>query len=77
MMNAGQRRVAARCGEILDMPIMVEELQPVVNRGTGNKASGHDVTGMDFFKRNWSTIKHYMLNMTNQLHSTCNIREQP
>ena len=58
------------------MPITAEELQTVAHRVTGNKAPGRDAIYMEFFKKNWSTIKDDMLLMFNQMYSTGNIREQ-
>jgi len=50
--NAGHISVAETWGNIIDMPIMAEELQTVVHRGTRNKAPGHGGIGMEFFKKN-------------------------
>ena len=74
--EAGNLKVAERWGNILDMPITAAELQTVVQRVTGNKASGIDGICMAFFKKNWSTIMDDMLLMFNHLYSTGNIREQ-
>ena len=76
MVNAGHIRVVEAWGDIMDMHITTEELQTVLHRGTGNKASGHDDTGMESFKKNWSIIKSDMLIMFNQMYSTGNIGEQ-
>jgi len=67
MVNAGNLRTAETWGDITDMPITAEELQTAVQRWTGNKAPGHDGTGMDFFKKNWSILKDDMLIMFNLL----------
>jgi len=48
----------------------------MVHRGTGNKTPGRDGIGMEFFKKNWSTIKDDMLTMSDQMYSTVKIREQ-
>jgi len=74
--NAGNLRTAQTWGDITDMSIAAEELQTAVHRGTGNKASGHDGIGMDFFRKNCNIIKDDMLIMFNQMYSTGNIREQ-
>jgi len=76
MVNAGNLRTAQTWGDIIDMPIMAEELQTAVHRGTGNKAPGHDGIGMDFFKKNCNIINDNMLIMFNLMYSTGNIREQ-
>ena len=76
MMKVGHLRVAERWRDILNMPITAEEIQTVVHRVTGNKAPGHDGICMDFFKKNWSTIKDDMLLMFNQMYSTGTKREQ-
>jgi len=41
------------------------DTEHLVQRGTGNKAPGRDGTYMDFFKKNYSTIKDEMLIMFN------------
>ena len=48
----------------------------VVHRVTGNKAPGGDGICMEFFKKNWNTIKDDMLLMFNQMYSTGIIRDQ-
>jgi len=75
MVKVGHLRVAERWGDILDMPIMAEELQTVVHRVMGNKAPGRDGICVEFFKKNWSTIMDMLL-VYNQMYSTGNIREQ-
>jgi hypothetical protein len=76
MVNAGHLRVAERWGDIIDMPITAEEIKTVVHRGAGNKEPGHDGKGVEFFKKNCSTIKDIMTIMFNHMYSTGNIREQ-
>jgi hypothetical protein len=76
MVSAGHLRVAERWGDTLDRPITAEELQTVVHRVTGNKVPGGDGICMEFFKKNWNTIKDDMLLMFNQMYSTGIIRDQ-
>ena len=76
MVTAGHIRVAYRWGDILDMPITEEELHTEVHSTTGNKSQGRDGIFMEFFKKNWSTIKDDMLDMFNQMYSTGSIKEQ-
>jgi hypothetical protein len=75
MVSAGHRKVAGRWDYLSDIPIMMEELQTVVHRGTGSKAPGRYDVCIAFFKGNWNTIKDDMLIMFNQMHIKGNIRE--
>jgi hypothetical protein len=61
----------------LEELISMDELKEAIRSGKTRKAPGNDGISQEFYKAQWNTIKHEMLEVLQQMHTDGEIKPQP